>query len=252
MTQIISVISGKGGVGKTTLVSNLSVALAELGKNVLVIDGNVSGPNLGLHLGVPVAYPVTLNQVLKGEAFPTQAIYRHPSGFNVIPASLVDIDASPSKLKRVIRDMVGYYDYILIDAGVGANEEVKAAIDASDKVIIVTNPELPALTNAALAARLARESGREILGVVVNRWTGQKYEVPIEDIIEFLELPILGIVPEHKKVRECISAGTPVVEHKPWNKCSHSFRNIARTLVGEEPRARTLGEVIRGAIGDLF
>ncbi|MCK5452598.1 MAG: AAA family ATPase, partial [Candidatus Aenigmarchaeota archaeon] len=88
MTEIISVVSGKGGVGKTTLVSNLAVALTKLGGKVLVIDGNVSGANLGIHLGVPSVYPVSLNDVLHKDAFITQAIYRHASGFNIIPASL--------------------------------------------------------------------------------------------------------------------------------------------------------------------
>ena len=77
MTEIISIISGKGGVGKTTLVSNLAVSLTKTNAKVLVIDGNVTGANLGIHLGVPSVYPVSLNDVLNKNAFITQAIYRH-------------------------------------------------------------------------------------------------------------------------------------------------------------------------------
>ena len=89
MTRILSVVSGKGGVGKTTLVSNISASLVKAGKNVLVIDGNVTGSNLHIHLGIEATdNMITLNDVLEDKAFITQAIYRHPLGFSIIPASL--------------------------------------------------------------------------------------------------------------------------------------------------------------------
>ncbi|MBS3051549.1 MAG: P-loop NTPase, partial [Candidatus Aenigmarchaeota archaeon] len=67
MTRIIAVVSGKGGVGKTTMVANIGTALSKLGKNVIILDANLTTPSLGMHLGVPL-YPVTLHDVLKGRA----------------------------------------------------------------------------------------------------------------------------------------------------------------------------------------
>ncbi|UCD07328.1 MAG: AAA family ATPase, partial [Candidatus Aenigmatarchaeota archaeon] len=90
MTRVICVASGKGGVGKTTVVSNLSAALAALGKSVIAIDGNLTTSNLGLHLGISM-YPITLQDVLRGRANIRDAVYHHQDGFKVVPAD-VSID----------------------------------------------------------------------------------------------------------------------------------------------------------------
>lgn len=82
MTRIISVLSGKGGVGKTTLVSNLGASLVKRGKNVIIIDGNVTAPNLSLHLGIPF-YPITLHDVLKNKVPIESAIFHHESGLKL-------------------------------------------------------------------------------------------------------------------------------------------------------------------------
>ena len=89
MTRIITVASGKGGVGKTTLVSNLATALANFKKSVIAVDGNLTTPNLGLHLGIPL-YPVTLQDVLNGHSSLNEALYYHPAGFTVL-AGLVGV-----------------------------------------------------------------------------------------------------------------------------------------------------------------
>ena len=87
MGRIISVASGKGGAGKTTFVCNLSAALSKLGKSVVAVDANLTTPNLGVHLGVPL-YPITLQDVLSGEAKLKESIYSHKSGVKIIPADM--------------------------------------------------------------------------------------------------------------------------------------------------------------------
>ncbi|MCK5042449.1 MAG: cell division ATPase MinD [Candidatus Aenigmarchaeota archaeon] len=251
MTEIISVVSGKGGVGKTTLVSNLAVALTKLGGKVLVIDGNVSGANLGIHLGVPSVYPVSLNDVLHKDAFITQAIYRHASGFNIIPASLNALGANSQRLKHVMYDILGDYDAILIDASAGVNKEMKSALEASDSCIIITNPELPALSNALLAKKEAQKLNIPIKGIVINKSTGQKYEVNDKDVIDFLELPVLGKIKDHRKVRESIAIGKPILEHRPHNTSSYGIRTIAHKISGIEPPKRTIIDSLKGFIDDI-
>ena len=86
MEKIIGIVSGKGGVGKTTFTANIGAALAGMDQKVLVIDGNLSGANLGLHLGLSNFYPFSLNNVLRGEVSLNHAIYKHPLGFDIIPA----------------------------------------------------------------------------------------------------------------------------------------------------------------------
>ncbi|MBW6451406.1 MAG: P-loop NTPase [DPANN group archaeon] len=252
MTEIISIVSGKGGVGKTTLVSNLAISLTDMKQNVLVIDGNVTGANLGLHLGVPIVVPISLNDVFDGNAIITQAIYKNASGFSIIPASLTSLNTDLSQLKFVIFNLLGNYDYILIDAAAGADDEVRAAIQASDKSIIITNPELPAVTNATLVKKFVIDNGKEVIGVVINRKRNEKYELKNEDIEKFLELPIIGNIQEYSKVRESIAFGIPIVKHKPYSEPTNSIKNIARIMLNEEPVNRDLITRFKGFIGHYF
>ncbi len=235
MTQIISFVSGKGGVGKTTLVSNLGAALAQLGKQVLVIDGNLSGANLGIHLGLSNFYPFSLNDVLKGNVSLTHAIYRHYLGFDVIPASMVDIEVNPRRMKYVLSDVVGKKDFILIDSAAGIDNEVRAAIEASDKVIIVTNPELPAIVDALRVKALAEKHKREILGVVINKVRKEKFELTDREIEEILGLNVIGKIPHHKKVRESIAIKNPVFSYSPYSPVSAEVRRLSHVIAGEEP-----------------
>ncbi|MBU0760178.1 MAG: AAA family ATPase [Nanoarchaeota archaeon] len=95
MGKLITITSGKGGVGKTTSSINLAAALNALGKEVVVVDANLTTPNVGLHLGAPIV-PISLNHVLSGKAKIQDAIYEHESGTKVIPSSL-----SINELRRI-------------------------------------------------------------------------------------------------------------------------------------------------------
>src|SRR3972149_10622941 len=112
MTRIIGIISGKGGVGKTTTVSNLGTALVDMVKKVIILDANVTTPNLSLHLGIPF-YPITLHDVIKRKAPIEKAIYNHVSGLKIIPASLAasevkDIDMD--KFESLLWNLLGKAD----------------------------------------------------------------------------------------------------------------------------------------------
>ncbi len=249
MTQIISVISGKGGVGKTVLVSNLGAYLAQKGKDVLVIDGNLSGANLGLHLGLINSYPFSLNHVLKGKVSLNNAIYRHFLGFDIIPASLVDIEVNPRRLKHVISNLVGVKDFIIIDSAAGIDQETKAAVESSDIVIIITNPELPSLVDALRAKKLADSYKKKIAGVVVNKIRNEKFEIDHKTIEEMLELPVITKIPEHKKVRESIAMKTPIVTYSPYSPPAIEIKKLAHFLIGEEPPKTRFWHKVRGFLG---
>jgi septum site-determining protein MinD len=248
MTRIISVISGKGGTGKTTLVSNLGAALASKGKKVLVIDGNVSGANLGLHLGVDDVYPVTLNEVLRKEAFITHAIYRHPAGFNIIPAALHDLDVNLKGLNKQVVHLLGSHDIILIDAAAGITDEVEAALKASDSALIVTNPEHPAVRNALNAKLLADKHKKQVLGIVLNKVFNEKHELTDKEIEEFVESPIIAKIGNHRKVREAIAHRTPLNLHAPGSKPAREVHKLACIVLGEEPPKDTFADTLR----DIF
>jgi septum site-determining protein MinD len=235
MARIIAVVSGKGGVGKTTLVSNLGAALAKKGKDVIILDGNVTTPNLSLHLGIPF-YPVTLHDVLKKKASIDSAIYQHPTGIKIVPASLSANSArgvNIEKLNSVLLNLLGRSDIIIVDAAAGLGKEALTAMKVADELIIITNPELPAVTDALRAIKIAKDSGTKILGVVVNRVKGVKHELSLSEIKAMLGVPILAVVPEDRAVPKSIAKKVPVVHHKPTSRAARAFKRLASRILGE-------------------
>jgi len=236
MTRIIAVASGKGGVGKTTMVSNLAAALSHFRKSVVAIDANLTTSNLGLHLGIPL-YPVTLNDVLNGRAKVKDALYYHSAGFRVIPG---DVSISrlmvpqSSKLLDVFYKLAGDADFVLIDTAAGLGKEAQAAIKAADEMITVTNPEMPALTDALKLSRMARGFETDNIGVVVNRIKNMPHEVPTERIQEFLSLPVIGRVHEDHNVGRSIANRQPVVLYRPNSMSSQQIKALAASLIGRQ------------------
>jgi septum site-determining protein MinD len=235
MARIISVLSGKGGVGKTTLVSNLGTALVKRGKRVTILDANVTTPNLSLHLGIPL-YPVTLHDVLKNDIPIESATYDHHTGLKVVPASLstealkgIDIE----KLENALARLMEKNDIIIVDSAAGLGKEAMAAINVADDLIVITNPELPAVTDALKTIRIAQENRINVLGVVVNRVKGLKHEMSMNEIRAMLEVPIISIVPEDIAIPKSISSKTPVVHHKPRSRSSIQFQRLASRILGE-------------------
>ncbi len=235
MTRIIAIASGKGGVGKTTVVSNLAAALSHFKKSVVAIDANLTTSNLGLHLGIPL-YPVTLNDVLSGRAKVKDALYYHSAGFRIIPG---DVSLSKlmvpqaGKLMDVLYRIAGNADFILVDTSAGLGKETQAAIKAADEMITVTNPEMPAIIDALKLSRIARDYETRNLGVIVNRVKGMSYEVPLGRIGEFLELPVIGKIQEDHNVGRSIASREPVVLYRPNSIASQQIKAIAAGLIGE-------------------
>jgi len=156
MSRIIVITSGKGGVGKTTTAINLGAAINYFGEDVLVVDGNLSTPNVGIHLNSPEV-PVNLNHVLNKKSDVFEAVYEHESGMKIIPASLSikELDnLRPERLKNCKKDFKMISKYVIVDSAAGLGEEARAAIDLADELIIVTNPEMPAITDALRQLKL--------------------------------------------------------------------------------------------------
>lgn len=236
MTRTIAVIGGKGGVGKTTLTSNLAYALTELGEDVIAMDTNLTTPNLGLHFGMHLA-PRTLHDVLKGKIKLEKAIYPHPFGFKFIPASMsVDdlMGVDVSKLPNVTFNLMGKADYVLMDCAAGLGREAVSAIASADEILLVTNPDLPSVADALKTANIAKQMNKNIIGVVVNRRKGKRHELSLFEIREILEMPVIAEIPEDKMVAESIAAKQPIFEYAPDSDAAFEINRLAHKIAGRK------------------
>ena len=233
MSKIVVITSGKGGVGKTVTAINLAAAMNYFGKDVLLIDGNLSTPNVGVHLNAPEV-PINLNHVLKGEAEPFEAVYEHDSGIKVIPASLSIKElkkTKPEKMKEYKRDFKKIAEHVIVDCAAGLGPEASCAIELADELIVVTNPEMPAITDALKAVKLAESMRKPIKGVIVTRVKKDDIELSPEVVREMLEAPIIGMIPEDDDVRKSISMKNAVVHTHPKGKASRAYKEIAAKIL---------------------
>jgi septum site-determining protein MinD len=232
--KLITVTSGKGGVGKTTTAINLGAALNSFGKEVIVVDANLTTPNIGIHLGAPIV-PVNLNHVLQGKASIGDAIYEHDSGTKVVPSSLSVRELgrlNEDKLIEVSKKIRKMADYVIFDCAAGLGNEAVVAMEAADELIIVTNPEIPSVTDALKTVKLAEEMGKNVRGIIVTRSNGGKHEMEIDNVMEMLDLPILGVVPEDKNIRAALNTKDAIVHSFPYSKASLAYKRIAADIAG--------------------
>ena len=254
MTRLITLCSGKGGVGKTTISTNLAAALHKYGKDVMIIDGNTTTPNVSVLLGMP-KLPITIQDVLAGKANLNDSIYIHASGLKVIPAGLSvkhNKQKQKKKMAKVFNELFGNIEYGLIDCSAGLGEEAKNAMEAGDEAIIITNPEIHALTDALKAVEYAREIGTKNLGVILNRVSNKEWEMTKSNVEEFLELPVIGIIPEDECVKKAISMKKPLVYTYPNSPASRAIKKLAARMIGEDYRTlepETLSQKILRVFG---
>ena len=235
MAKIYAILSGKGGVGKTTTTINLGTSLNALGQDAIIMDGNLTTPNIGIHLGAPIV-PITLNHVLNGQAKIEDAIYEHESGTKIIPASLSLKESEKVNYRRLIeiaKKLKKISNHILIDCAAGLGEEAKSSMLAADEIIIVTNPEMAAVTDALKAIKLSEEMGKPVIGVIITRFQGKSIEMSISNIKEMLEVPILGIIPEDDAIKESQVMKNAVIITHPKSSAAKSYNLTARRMLGE-------------------
>jgi septum site-determining protein MinD len=240
MTKILTVVSGKGGVGKSTTTINLAMALNEYGKSVAVVDANMTTPNVGIYLGVPTV-PVSLHHVLQGKNKIMDATYEHPSGVKIIPgdisfSSLDGLDLE--NLDDALLDLEGIVDYVLIDGAAGLSEEAAKAVSVADGVLIVTNPEMPAITDALKAVRLVNDLRKPVTGIVVNRFKRDGMDMTTHEIEKILEYPIIGAVEEDKNIRESVFLKNALFLTHPGSDGSKNFKRLAAKLLDIPYRER--------------
>lgn len=236
MTKFVVIASGKGGVGKTTTSINLANALQAHGKQAIVVDADLLNPNVSLILGSDKV-ETTLHNVLRGDAVIDQIIYSHPSGIRVVPSSisLSDLPYSDySALGNALSQLRGKADVVIVDSHPGINSDTHHLYKLADEVLVVTTPEISAVTDALKTIRMAEKSGSSVMGVLINRVEGKSYEMKLEDIESFLEKPVLSLIPEDSKVKQAAVENHPVYSLYPKSAASARYHKLAANLLGIE------------------
>ncbi len=234
MAKIIGIVSGKGGVGKTTTTANLGVALQLLGNNVCILDANVTTANLGLHFGI-THYPVTVHEILK-ETFPVlDSVFIHHSGLRILPGSLSlesTKDVNVVKLRRVLETLAQTYNFVLVDSAPGLEKQAIEIAKSCDELLIVTNLDLPSVTDAIKIIEFARENKIPVGGLIVNRVFNKNFELRPDEIESVTGVPIIAMIPFDVNVPRAVAAKTPVVLFRPNSPAALAYKQLAAKLSG--------------------
>ncbi|HLC72594.1 MAG TPA: cell division ATPase MinD [Candidatus Nanoarchaeia archaeon] len=228
---LVSVSSSKGGSGKSTTAINLGVALAQLGKDVTVIDANLSTPNLSMYLGAP-NLPITLQHVLQGQAHIHEATYQHVSGAKIIPASI-----SMRNFEEVnLADLQNHLphvksEFVILDGAAGIDAEAQAPIQMSDQVLVVASPELPSVADALKTVRIAQHHGKHVRGVVLTR-AGHHLDLKIKNVETILEHSVIGVIPEDRMIKASLVKREPVVHVFPQAPSAVAYKRLAAYFAG--------------------
>jgi len=239
MTKYIVIASGKGGVGKTTTAINLGKALVDFGRDVIVVDANLSKPNVGLHLG-STALPVTLHDVMKKEKNIKEAIYIHPSGLKVIPGSISFHDLEElemQNLNEVLHGLDGLTELVIIDAAPGIHSEAIEAIKAADELIVVVQPNMLSVTDALKTIKVAEKVGTKVIGIIMNNFNHKVAHLSRKSIESILEKNIIGEISDDNNINKSLRLRHPVIYSHPDSPSSIDFKKVAAFLIGQKYEA---------------
>lgn len=242
--RVIAVTSGKGGVGKTTVVVNLAIALAQMGHRVVVIDADLGTANVDVALNISAGG--TIAGLIDGTHTIDDLLVEGPGGIKVLPGGsgigdLANLNEWQfGRLLAQFAELESMADYILIDTGAGVSRNVTNFFLAADEILIVTAPEPPAIVDAYAILKVAAAQGRRHnLSVLVNRAAGQSDADGAVDNLQgtardFLGLEVQGIgyLPEDPAVQRAVRAQTPCLLASPSSPASASIRRVATLLAG--------------------
>ena len=237
MGKAIGILSLKGGVGKTSVVSNLGSAIADFCKKVLLIDWNLSSPNLGMHFNI-VNPEVTLHHVLDGTSHMKDAVVELKK-FDLVPSSMFPKQkVNPLKLKDKIKSVKKDYDAILIDSSPALSEETLATMLASDIILVATTPDYSTLSTTLKAIKLAKLRGAQIDGLIINKFHNKNFELSIEDIEGTTDIPVMAVIPYDVNTQKAQAGFVSFTDFKPNSNGAVEYKKLAATLIGEKYKPR--------------
>ncbi|MCB2202749.1 septum site-determining protein MinD [bacterium] len=245
--RVVTVTSGKGGVGKTTTTANLGMALASMGNKVVCIDADIGLRNLDVVMGLENRIVYDLVDAVEGRCRVTQAMIRDKryETLYLIPAAQTrDKNAvSPSDMVRLCDSLREEMDWIIIDSPAGIERGFRNALAPADEILVITNPEVSAVRDADRIIGLVEAEEKGPAKLVINRINPAMVKrgdmLSAEDVVELLAIHLIGIVPEDETVLVSTNHGQPVVLNEK-SQAGQAFLNIAKRLNGEDVPWMTL------------
>ncbi|QMV40152.1 MinD/ParA family protein [Cohnella cholangitidis] len=245
-TRVVTVTSGKGGVGKSNFSLNFAMALQNRGYSVLIFDADVSFANIDVLLGTPAQY--NLIHLLKGEKSIWEIIQIGPSGLQFIAGGsgfqdLVRLSEQELEyFSEQIGKLHGHVDFILFDTGAGLSKETVRFITAAEETIVVTTPEPTSITDAYALIKMLKTMGHDIaFRLVVNRVTDDREGNQTADNIRQvaskylgLEIPVLGFIPDDANVTKAVKRQTPLSIAFPDSQAIKGIDRITSRFLLEE------------------
>lgn len=237
MGELIAVLSGKGGTGKTSVCAAVSTALARMGHKVLAIDCDMGLQNLDISLGLSDTGALSFLDVCEGGYELKQAARHHQfrtMAFLTAPLNRTAESVDPESFRDMVRRAKGEFDYIFLDAPAGIDAGFELAAKFADRCLIVTGADPAAIRDAARAAQRLELMGKQDVKLIVNRVSRKLFatmSVTVDDVMDTAGLPLIGVVPEDQNVTLAAAFGKPLIEYTNRG-AAKACEAIARRLEG--------------------
>ena len=237
MGELIAVLSGKGGTGKTSVCAAVTTALARIGHKVLAIDCDMGLQNLDISLGLSDSGAISFLDVCEGGYSLSQAA-KHDRfeslSFLTAPLNRTAERVDAEKFRQMVRAAKREFDYIFLDAPAGIDAGFELAAKFADRCLIVTGADPAAMRDAARAAQRLELMGKTDVKLIVNRVSRKLFatmSVTVDDVMDTAGLPLIGVVPEDQNVTLAAAFGTPLIVHTNRG-AAKACEAIARRLEG--------------------
>lgn len=228
MSESIALVSGKGGTGKSVTALNLGLAFQKLGEKTVLVDADRTSPDLSAMLGLNPEQDFTLQEVLEKDENPLKSITMHDSGLMVLPSKFI---AGESKIdENNFERILNLLDnQVIIDCPPGVYQDVLSITKMVDKVIFVTNPEIPAVIDSLrLFEQIEEMDYRDkVEGVILNKVENSRSEVT-ESEIEFLfKMPVIASISNDESFKKSIQNQEPLLNFDPYSKNTIKYKRLA-------------------------
>ena len=257
---VITITSGKGGVGKTTTVANLAAALSLLGHRVIAVDADIGLRNLDIILGLESRILYDVVDVAEQRCSLQQALVRdeRAPSLQLLPAAQIreKSDISPQQMAMICQELRKMADYILIDSPAGIEHGFRNAIAPADRILVVTTPDVSALRDADKVIYLLERDWRQHPWLILNRYNAKMVQNGdmrnIDDVLDILAVDLLGVIPEDSEIVLSTDRGLPAVYNKNlWSNMA--YFNVARRIMGESvPLMNFRKPTLFGPLGRIF